>query len=595
MTKRTINLLTILIFLFPIIVTGQWQTHYEQSGLKETPRYSETVEFSKRLAEASPIVQYTVFGKSLQGRDLPLLVLDIDGSFDPKHARDNNKAVIMIMASIHPGEPAGKDAGLMLFRDIAINDKYAELLDNITILFIPIFNADGHERFGPYNRINQNGPKEMGWRTNAVNLNLNRDFLKADTPEMQYFIKLFNQWMPEFLIDCHSTNGADYQYTMTYALETMGNMEPGLSDWTERTYLAQVEQLMKSDGWEIFPYVTFRTWHDPTSGLYRRVFNPMYSTGYATHRNRVGLLLETHMLKPYNMRVESTYSMIVNTMKILAEEHKTLIKLVNEADKKTASQTFRDKPYPVNFQPGPDSTMVEFKGVEFTKKESTLTGGTWYKYHSDKTKTFNLPLFSDQQAVEEVILPEAYIIPVQWVKALERLKLHDVEMTIIEEPVSIEVETYRFDNPQLSARVNEGRQTVQNISFESYTEKKEFPAGSAVIDMNQKGARLITHALEPQAPGSFLYWGFFNPIFQRTEYFETYAMEEIARQMLDEDPELKERFQHKMETDKEFAQSGQRAILDWFYRQTPYVDQEYMVYPVRRITDRGVLSGIFIN
>ncbi len=592
MKNKIFSLLTILSFSFPATAKSQWQTCYEKSNYNETPRYATTIEFSKRLAEESPLIHYSVFGKSLQGRDLPLLIMDTDGLYDPARVKDNNKAVLMIMASIHPGEPAGKDAGLMLLRDIAINDKYHDLLENVTILFIPIFNADGHERFGPYNRINQNGPKEMGWRTNAINLNLNRDFLKADSPEMQHFIKLFNEWMPEFFIDCHSTNGADYQYTMTYALETMGNMEHGLSNWTEHTYLAKIKQLMKTDGWEMFPYVTFRTWHDPTSGLYRSAFNPMYSTGYATHRNRIGLLLETHMLKPYNMRVESTYSMIVNTMKILAEEHETLIKLVNEADEKTASQTFRDKPYPLNFKPGPDSIMVEFKGVEFTKKESTLTGGTWYIYHSDKPKTYELPLFQKQQVVYEAKLPEAYIIPVQWAKAIERLKLHDVEMTIIKESVSIEVETYRFDNPQLSARVNEGRQTIQNRSFESYTETKKFPAGSALIDMNQKGARIIAHTLEPHAPGSFLYWGFFNPIFQRTEYFETYVMERIARQMLEEDPELKERFNKKMETDEEFARSGQRAILDWFYRQTPYYDNKYKVYPVRRIIERDVMKEI---
>ena len=592
MTNKILILLTIVLFFFffPTLVTGQWQTQYEKSGFNETPRYAETIEFSKRLAEESPLIHYSVFGKSLQGRDLPLLILDTDGLFDPTDVKNSNKAVLMIMASIHPGEPAGKDAGLMLLRDIAVNNKYHDLLENTTILFIPIFNTDGHERFGPYNRINQNGPKEMGWRTNAVNLNLNRDFLKADTPEMQAFIKLFNEWMPEFFIDCHSTNGADYQYTMTYALETMGNMEPELSDWTEHTYLAQVEQLMKSDGWEMFPYVTFRTWHDPTSGLYNRVFNPMLSTGYVTQRNRVGLLLETHMLKPYNMRVDVTYKMIVNTMKILSKEYETLIKLVNEADQRTASQSFREEPFPLQFQPGPDSTMVEFKGVEFTKKESTLTGGTWFIYHPDKPKTYTIPLFSEQETAYSVSLPEAYIIPAQWTETIERLKIHGIEMTILENPLKIKVETYRFENPQLSSRVNEGRQTLQNASFTTYIETKEFPAGSAVIDMNQKRARLIAHALEPKAPGSFAYWGFFNSIFQRTEYFETYAMEEIARQMLHENPELKERFHEKMETDKEFAQSGQRAILDWFYKQTPYYDDAYKVYPVRRIIERNVIK-----
>ncbi len=592
MIQKITALIILLANLIPSNINSDWQTYYENSDFKETPRYEETLKFSERLAEASPMIHYKNIGKSLQGRDIPMLILDSDGHSTPDQVRDNDKAVLMIMASIHSGEPVGKDAGLMLLRDIAIKQKHFDLLDNLTIVFLPIFNVDGHERFGPYNRINQKGPKETGWRTNAVNLNLNRDFLKVDAVEMEHFIELFNQWMPEFFIDSHSTNGADYQYTMTYALEILGNMEPNLSDWAQRTYLSQVEDLMEDDGWPIFPYVSFRTWNDPTSGIYRRVFDPMYSTGYVTQRNRIGLLLETHMLKPYHKRVDATYKMILNTMKILSEEHKTLIELVNQADKKTKKQSFRDESFPLQFQPSQDSTMIEFKGVEFTKKESELTGGDWYIYHPDKPKKYTLPLFKEQEVVQSANLPEAYIIPVQWAEAIEKLKLHNVEITRLEKPIKIEVETYRFDDPELSSRVNEGRQTLQDASYTAYKETKEFPAGSAVIDMNQEIARLIAYALEPKAPGSFAYWGFFNNIFQRTEYFESYSMEEIARKMLEEDPELKERFEHKMKTDEEFAQAGQRAILEWFYKQTPYYDEKYKVYPVKRIIDREVVNEV---
>jgi len=245
----------------------KFQTYYEQSQYLSTPGYNETIDFCEKLDQSSPVLKYTTFGKSPQGRDLPLLIADRNGNFTPEAVRKSGNAVVLIEACIHAGESDGKDAGLMLLRDLAIYKINGQLLDHVTILFIPIFNTDGHERFGPYNRINQNGPKEMGWRTTAQNLNLNRDFLKADAPEMKAWLQLFNTWLPEFFIDCHVTDGADFQYTMTYALETKGCMEANLSEWTENVCEKFLVNEMKKSGFPVSPYVQFRNWHDPRSGL----------------------------------------------------------------------------------------------------------------------------------------------------------------------------------------------------------------------------------------------------------------------------------------------------------------------------------------
>ena len=582
MSLKTALLNFFLLFMSVQLPAGNnWQTWYEAHGKNQTPRYAETVEFSKRMAEASPMLHYTAFGQSHQLRDLPLLILDRQGNFTPGAVKASGNLVLLIQAAIHPGEPCGKDAGLMLLRDIVIDGKYQELLENITLLFIPIFNVDGNERFGPYNRINQNGPEEMGWRTNARNLNLNRDFLKADTKEMQHFLELWNHWQPDFYIDTHATNGGDYQYPMTYIIEIFGGMEQGLTDWCAQDFLPEWEQRMEASGYPSFPYVTYRNWHDPRSGLVSRTSPPALSNGFAAQRNRPGLLLETHMLKPYHIRVEATYYSILHTLEMLHRDHQAFRELVARADAFTASSEFRQQPFHLDFRTASDSVMVDFKGVEYEKIPSDLSGGEWFIYESEKPLTFQIPWFYKQEPAVSVMLPEAYIIPVQWFDVIEKLGFQGIEMQQLEKDTVIEVESYRFRNVRLANSVYEGRQMARFTALQ-VSETRHFPAGSVFIPMNQPGARMVAHALEPDAPSSFATWGFFNGIFQRTEYFESYAMEAIARQMLDEDPGLRVRLEEKKASDPAFA-ANPREILNWFYEQTPYYDPAHNVYTVGRI------------
>ena len=587
MMKQILSLCLLFIFSVGFSQDSEWQTYYEKSGFKETPRYKQTVEYCKKLADASPWIKYISFGVSPQGRELPLLIVDRNGNFTPLKVHRSGNAVLLIEAGIHPGEIDGKDAGLMFIRDIAIHKKYEVLLDHVTILFIPIFNVDGHERFSAYNRINQNGPKEMGWRTTAQNLNLNRDFLKADTPEMKAWLKMFNKWLPDFFVDIHATDGADFQYVMTYGLETFGNMDDGLTAWAELEYLKVMEEDMEKAGYPIFPYVAFRRWHDPKSGLRSMLSTPRLSQGYSAIQNRIGFLIENHMLKDYKTRVSATYEALIITCKFLNKEYEKLIMLNKIADEYSAGSEFRSKKFPIDFRASNDSIVVDFKGFEYEVERSNLSGGNWFKY-SDKPVDFKLPYFNNQNPVVEVDLPEAYIIPPEWIDVIERLELHGIKYSQLDEPVVIPVKTYKFKNVSWQQLPYEGRHPV-SFDYDEIIEEREFSAGSVVIDMNQRTARVIAHILEPKAPDSYLYWGFFDAIFEQKEYAESYVMESLARKMLAEDPELKKEFDQMKTNNPDFANNFW-AILNWFYSKTPYWDQKKNVYPVGKIYDIEVIK-----
>jgi len=462
--------------------------------------------------------------------------------------------------------------------------------EKLTILFIPIFNVDGHERFGPYNRINQDGPEEMGWRTTAQNLNLNRDFLKADSPEMQAWLKLYQQWLPDFFVDIHVTNGADYQYVSTYGVETYGNMDEGLTKWTNEQLIPVMEQSLDAAGYPMFPYIMFRRWHDPRSGLRSSAAGPRFSQGYTAAQNRIGLLIENHSLKDYKTRVSSTYELLHFLCGFLNDQAAGILELNSMADLGAASAAFRKTPFPVNFIAAKDSVMVDFRGVEYEVEKSDLTGGDWFRYHSDKPVTFRVPYFNQQIPSAFVRIPEAYIIPPEWSEVIGKLALHGINYLVLVKPVKISVESYRFTKIEYGKSSYEGRLQV-TPTFDTIKEEREFPAGSVVIPTNQRTARIIAHMLEPASPDSYLQWGFFNATFEMKEYFETYVMEEYARNMIAKTPGMKEEFEKWKTANPESAQS-QWTQLEWFFFKSLYVDKKLNVYPVGKIVDKNVLEGL---
>lgn len=540
------------------------------------------------------MIRYTEIGKSPQRRAIPMLIIDKDGLGEAQDIKNTGRAILFLQAGIHAGEPDGTDAMFLLLRDMVAYQKNLDLLDNVSILFIPSFNVDGMARLSPYNRINQNGPKEMGWRTNSRNLNLNRDYMKADCPEMRAWLNAFNEYLPDLFIDCHTTDGADYQYVATYALETFGNMDEGLTKWTQEVYEPfLVEELAKKDS-PIFPYVTFRNWHDPRSGLRRNVGTPMISQGYTALQNRVGLLIETHMLKAYKPRVFATKDMIIATLDIMNQNTQKLKDLNHAADIKMSSTKQGPEKLAIQYQlDDSDTAYVDFLGVEYDVVKSDLTGGDWFQY-SDKKTSFHLQLFEKNKASEVTDLPLAYIIPVEYQDVQDVIKAHGIQHQITTKLKEVFVNTYKFSNQKWATSSFEGRQMLRDFDLEEVQKKMKFEAGAMIVPTHQRALKVLVYLLEPKADNSLVSWGFFNSSMERKEYVETYVMEKMAREMIAKKPELLKEFEQWKAENPETSKN-QWVQSMWFFAKTPYWDQKKDIYPVGKINDQEVLFELGVH
>jgi hypothetical protein len=560
----------------------QWVTYFEKTNYLETPRYDETVNYFRMLSDASDYATMFSFGVSPQGRDLWCVAVSKDNDFRPVDLAGRTKPVILIVNGIHSGEIGGKDASMILLREILITRESEYILDNVDILVVPIFSVDGHERFGPYNRINQNGPNEMGWRTTAQNLNLNRDWMKADAPEMQAMLKLIDYWNPDFIIDTHSTNGADYQYTITYILETRGNIYRETGKWLSESFIPYMERYIEDKGYLVFPYVTMRQWFAGIeSGLTRGVSTPRFSSGYAAIRNRPGITVETHMSKPYEDRVYSTKAMIESVLEYAYTHPERLLDLNRSADWVSIEKYYRNKEYlPLNFRLTDRYREKPFKGIEAIREKSSIANAEIIRYTGnpiEKTVRF----YDEIEVTDSVTVPPVYIIPKEWSDIAERMRLHGINVEKLAEETTLRVTRYRFTDVEYASSSYEGRQRVE-VNYETYRERVTMPEGTYVIPTDQRTVRVIAHLLEPKSPDSFLRWGFFNTIFERKEYFELYVMEPIAREMIEENPLLPSEFEQWLEENPD-ARDNPYQRLYFFYQRSPYYDDQYNVYPVMRV------------
>jgi len=564
-------------------VPAAWLTHAEKTDYRETPRYAETIEYSKRLDQASPLIKFQSFGKSGEGRELPLLIATERDTFTPEAARHAGKAVILIQACIHAGEPDGKDAGLALLRDIAITKTQPGLLKNLVVLFIPIYNADGHERVSPHNRINQNGPVEMGWRTTSTYQNLNRDYMKADTPETRAWLALWNQWKPDLFIDCHVTDGADYQYNITYQHEHHAGIAPSILAWEEKVIDKRVAPATEAAGNVISWYLEFIDNRDLHKGI--RDFNgsPRFSTGYTPLRNRPGILIETHMLKPYRPRVIGTYDFLRFALSEVSRDPQNLLSAVREADEKTLTDGGTYDPsrsYPLDFELSEKSTPYKLRAVESQTEKSDISGAQRVIFGT-KPVELSVPLYNDFRVKKSVAPPLYYIVPAQWANVIELLKAHGLRFQTTKELTTIDIESYRFVDVKWAGGPFEGR-LMPSFKVDVVRERRAFPAGSVIIPLAQEAAKVAINLLEPEAPDSLVHWGFFNATFEQKEYGEDYVVEKLAREMLEKNPALREDYEKRLASDPAFA-ANPHARLQFFYQRSPYWDKQMNLYPVGRI------------
>jgi len=582
-----------------------WTTPAEQSDYRTTPRYDETMEYIRRVAAAAPRqVKLESFGKTPEGRDLWLVIVSKDGVFDPERVRRSGRAVMLIQNAIHAGEMDGKDACLALLREMVITRSQAKLLDNVVVLIIPIYNADGHERFGPHNRINQNGPAEMGWRTTAQNLNLNRDYMKADAPETRAFLQLFQRWLPDFFVDDHVTDGADYQYDTTYAFDYGPDVPPAIAGWMREAVQPYIEKSVSDAGHVIGEYVGVGE-ATPRTGLAVGHDIPRFSTGYMVVQNRPGFLVEMHMLKDYRTRVTGNYELLRALLEVLNRDAAKIVAMNRAADEETVargreaqSATYIRKPdeFPLRLAAGDESVKFPYKGYRRTVALSEVSGGLWNQY-TKEPESIEIPFRNQLQPTLSVPIPGAYIVPVQWEKVIEVLRAHGVRMLPTTAVWSAEVDAYRC-TPKWAERPFEGRHVLGGArsafaptpppECQAVREKLSFPAGSMVVPMDQRAAKVALHWLEPQGPDSAVYWGFFDAIFEQKEYGEPYVLEKLAREMMSKDPKLKAEFEEKVRTDREFA-ANPYGRLNWFYQRSPWWDPMLGLYPVGKVRS---LEGI---
>jgi hypothetical protein len=567
----------------------EWLTKAERTSFQETGRYDEAIAFCKKLASASPFVTYTSFGKSAEGRDLPLLIVSREKLFTPEAARKANRQVVLIINGIHAGEIGGKDASFMMLREMLITKKRESLLNNLVLVVVPIFNVDGHERFSPYNRINQNGPKEMGWRTNSRNLNLNRDWMKADEPEMRAMLKVFSDWLPNMLIDNHVSDGADFQYDVTYIVQREPMLATSIAKYWNETMEPAIVNGLSNTGHISAPYFEMVDDRDPAAGISHFISIPRFSDGYATTQNRLGITVETHMLKPYEIQVRAHYDLMLSVLEELNRSGERLrtAELELDVQEKTLNS---DRDFPIHFKLNrKKSEPFLFRGVEY-KQEISPISGTMRIIYGKKPFDQNVPWYRTIEVDQYVKPPIGYLIPPQWTDVIERLQMHNIEISRTAAPFTSKFETYRFQNVQWPAEPFEGRHSPSFEVIKSM-EDRTFITGSVFVRLNQRNNRIILSLLEPKSEDSFVAWGFFNAIFEQKEYAEAYVMETLAEDMLKNNSELNKEFLQKLKTDPKFASSPEQR-LHFLYERSPYRDQNKDAYPIVRVTDEPTAQRI---
>lgn len=551
---------------------SEWATPFEQNGLKTSPNYDDTFAWLDKLISQTDMLKKVSIGKSPQGRDIWMIVASKEGAEDAPTLLKNNKPSVLVQAGIHSGEIDGKDAGMMLLRDIVIGDK-AALLDNANLLFVPIFSVDAHERSTEYNRVNQRGPVNMGWRTTTNNLNLNRDYAKADSLEMQHMLRAINIWQPDLYIDVHVTDGIDYQYDVTFGYNLAQGQSPSSFKWLENSYRPAIEAALTAEGHVPGPLVFAIDNTDITKGMSLWNASPRFSNGYGDARHLPTILIENHSLKPFKQRVLGTYVMLEATLKTIGDQS-TKLKSAIQQDK------YRYSPrVTLTWKQEQQAKGWDFKGIGYSMEQSAISGNEIVRWNGEPKLYPNLPVIGGTKADIKVNRPTAYYVPPQWKDVIERLSVHGIRMTTINKPSKQKLQQYQFSEAKFGSADYEGHQRVK-ATVSSQTIEATLPTGTVRIDTEQPLGDLAILLLEPQSPDSLFQWGFFNPIFTRTEYIENYAVEPLAAQMLKADPKLQAAFDEALK-DEAFA-ADPKARLRWFYQRSPYYDNEYQKYPVLR-------------
>jgi hypothetical protein len=573
--------IVLLLFLASTLTQAQYPTRFETSGGAQTPTYEEGIAYYQKLAKDFLTIQMQTKGLTDSGKPLHLVLYSRSKIFDIAKLKAQGKTILLINNAIHPGESDGVDASMMLLRNIALHPKQFPQLDSTVLAIIPFYNIGGALNRNSTTRVNQEGPEEYGFRGNARNYDLNRDFIKADTRNARSFAAIFHELDPDLFVDTHVSNGADYQYVMTLDYTQENKLGGILGDFQRNTFLPYLYKHMKEAGYEATPYVN--AWgQTPDKGFVQFPDWPRYSTGYAALFHTIGVMTETHMLKPYDKRVQATYAYLEGTTKLLAGYRSQLLQMRKDTKEAVKSQEKFALTWQVNRN---KPTQIDFKGYEPEYPTSEVSGQKRLYYNREKPFTKTIPFYNNYEAVDIVAKPEAYIIPQGWHHVIDLLKLNRVQMHQISQDTSMEVEVYYVENVKTSTQPYEGHYWHTGVDLKKEQQRLTFRKGDWYIPVNQAANRYIVETLEPKGVDSYFKWNFFDTILQAKEGYSAYVFEDLAAELLKASPDLQKALKEKVTSDEAFAKSAD-AQLDFIYENSPHREKEYIRYPVFRILGR---------
>jgi Zinc carboxypeptidase len=553
-----------------------WLTPFEKSNGTESATYFESIDFYKKLDQHSTKISIKEMGMSDAGYPYQLVLYSNDGRFDPDQWHRDQKVVILIINGIHPGEPDGIDASMLMIRDLYKGSLH--LPNNIALAVIPVYNIGGALNRNSFSRANQNGPKSYGFRGNSQNLDLNRDFTKSDSREARSFAQIFHWLNPDIQIDNHVSDGADYQHTMTLLSAQWNKLGGAVGQFLHDSFEPGIYQSMEKQGWPVCPYVNFEE-GDPAKGWIAFYDPPRFSSGYASLFHTIAFIPETHMLKPFKDRVLSTYALMRSIIEQASEKAKEII----ENRKKDFIEDKQKKEFALSWKPDTSRhDLIQFKGYEPAFKISEVTGQQRLYYDHNKPFEKEVKFFDYFKADKWIVAPKFYIIPQGWHEVLDLLKLNQVQMKKLSADSMITVQVYHIDEYRSSPRPYEKHHRNSDLKTSTAMASLRFLKGDYIIATDQAAKRFLVEMLEPGGDDSYFSWNFFDAILQEKEGYSDYRWEDLAASYLNEHPELKAKLQEKKNNDSSF-QKNAAAQLNFVYKNSPYYEPAHLRYPVYRV------------
>ena len=580
--KKTLSLLFVICFLAckqQSSSTKDFKTTFEKSNGTATATYKETIEYYQQLADSYPEITLTEIGETDSGHPLHLVIFNTDGKTDINIIKNSPKNRVLINNGIHPGESDGIDASMMKLRDIVQSDSLKKSYKNTLINIIPIYNIGGALNRNSHTRVNQNGLKEYGFRGNAQNYDLNRDFVKQDTKNAVSFAQIFHTIDPDVFIDNHVSNGADYQYAITHLFTQHNKLGGALGKFIETQMRPALETSLIIKRIPITPYVN--VWgKTPKEGWTQFFDSPRYSTGYTTLFNTFGMMVETHMLKPYKIRVEQTYA-LMHSMLEFTEERSVDIKALR---KNAVHEILAKEAYPITFEINPkkEPATIQFRGYQGTYIDSKVTTGKRMFYDRSKPYLEPVDYYNEYRPKKEVTIPKAYILKNGWSKILERLDNNQIQYKKFDNDTIILAEYMRIKKYKTRKNAYEGHYLHYDTEVTKDTVEQQFFKGDIYIPTQQKGIRYIIETLEPEATDSFFNWNFFDTILQQKEGYSAYVFEDIAEQFLKDNPEIQKEFEEKLKNDQNFTKSP-RTQLNFIFKKSPYYEKAHNLLPIYKV------------